>query len=175
MDFDNITPGEEASVGIYNILAETAIQTTLWGNKCCLLILYNRLVLFGHQVTLWIIVAAYTWLTYVAVMVALYGGWCRPFSDYLVLEPGNMECLTWKHYNILQMTMNLSTDLILLLIPVTLIGRLNMKIGRKLLLICLFSMGVFVVSELFPGCPPSSHGVHYALLMFSTRCFPQSS
>ncbi|OLN82040.1 hypothetical protein CCHL11_08672 [Colletotrichum chlorophyti] len=148
-DFENITPEDAASVGrtlgVYNILAETAIQTTLWGNKCCLLLLYNRLVLFGHQVTLWIIVAAYTGLTYVAVIVALYGGWCRPFSDYLVLVPGNMECLTWKHYNIMQLTMNLSTDLILLLIPVTLISRLNMKIGRKLLLMCLFSMGVFVM------------------------------
>ncbi|GKT55379.1 hypothetical protein ColTof4_07756 [Colletotrichum tofieldiae] len=41
--------------------------------------------------------------------------------------------------------MNLSTDLILLLIPVTLISKLKMRIGKKLLLICLFSMGVFVM------------------------------
>ncbi|WDK13788.1 hypothetical protein CGRA01v4_05069 [Colletotrichum graminicola] len=41
--------------------------------------------------------------------------------------------------------MNLSTDLILLLIPVTLIIQLKMRIGKKLLLICLFSMGVFVM------------------------------
>ncbi|KAK1975192.1 hypothetical protein LZ30DRAFT_366831 [Colletotrichum cereale] len=84
-------------------------------------------------------------LSYVAVIVALYGGWCRPFSDYLVLRPQNEECLTWFHYNILQLAMNISTDLVLILIPVTLISRMKMKIGKKLLLIGLFSMGIFVM------------------------------
>ncbi|EFQ27363.1 uncharacterized protein GLRG_01858 [Colletotrichum graminicola M1.001] len=84
-------------------------------------------------------------LSYLAVIVTLYGGWCRPFSDYLVLQPQNEQCLTWRDYNILQLSMNLSTDLVLLLIPVTLISRMNMKIGKKLLLIALFSMGIFVM------------------------------
>ncbi|KAK1639009.1 hypothetical protein BDP81DRAFT_195303 [Colletotrichum phormii] len=148
-DFDALTPNEYAAVGrrmgIMNILSETSMQTTLWGNKCCLLLLYNRLTLFGHYRKTWVSVAAYTGFAYVAVIVSLYGGWCRPFSDYMELEPENMECLTWKNYNILQITMNLSTDLVLLLIPVTLISQLKMKIGKKLLLICLFSMGVFVM------------------------------
>ncbi|WYZ34486.1 hypothetical protein EsH8_I_000762 [Colletotrichum jinshuiense] len=148
-DFDHLTPEGNAAVGrklgILNILAETAIQTTLWGNKCCLLLLYNRLTLFGHYIKLWIIVSTYTGLAYIGVMIALYGGWCRPFSQYLTLLPTNLECLTWWHYNIFQLTMNLSTDLILLLVPITLISGLNMKIGKKLLLICLFSMGVFVM------------------------------
>ncbi|KXH37563.1 hypothetical protein CSIM01_07491 [Colletotrichum simmondsii] len=148
-DFDALAPDEYAAVGrkmgILNILSETSMQTTLWGNKCCLLLLYNRLTLFGHYRKTWVSVAAYTGLAYVAVIVSLYGGWCRPFSEYMELQPENAECLTWKNYNILQITMNLSTDLVLLLIPVTLISRLKMKIGKKLLLICLFSMGVFVM------------------------------
>ncbi|OHW95633.1 hypothetical protein CSPAE12_05803 [Colletotrichum incanum] len=148
-DFESITPEQDAAIGhelgILNILAETAIQTTLWGNKCCLLFLYNRLALLGHYRKTWFVVATYTGLAYLAVIVALYGGWCRPFSDYMKLEPGNIQCLTWRKYNILQITMNLSTDLVLLLIPVTLISKLKMKIGKKLLLICLFSMGVFVM------------------------------
>ncbi|KAL0939296.1 UbiD family decarboxylase [Colletotrichum truncatum] len=149
VDFENVTPHNNfvtgRRLGILNILAETSIQTTLWGNKCCILLLYFRLALFGHHRTLWIVVSAYIGLAYVTVMVALYGGWCRPFSDYLVLQPGNMECLTWRHYNILQMTLNLSTDLLLLAIPVTLISRLKMKIGKKILLVCLFSLGIFVM------------------------------
>ncbi|TQN72047.1 hypothetical protein CSHISOI_03454 [Colletotrichum shisoi] len=134
-DFETITPERSAAIGydlgVLNILAETAIETTLWGNKCCLLILYNRLTLLGHYRKTWFAVAAYTGLAYVMVIVALYGGW--------------LECLTWTNYNILQITMNLSTDLILLLIPVTLISKLKMRIGKKILLICLFSMGVFVM------------------------------
>ncbi|KAJ0158294.1 hypothetical protein CTA2_11917, partial [Colletotrichum tanaceti] len=176
-DFETITPEQDAAIGyklgVLNILAETAIQTTLWGNKCCLLILYNRLTLLGHYRKTWFIVAGFTGLAYLTVIVALYGGWCRPFSDYMELVPGNckslhrsghLECLTWTNYNILQITMNLSTDLILLLIPVTLISKLRMRIrkyyaplrfasvsvrkqsandhglARKILLICLFSM-----------------------------------
>ncbi|KZL76093.1 decarboxylase [Colletotrichum tofieldiae] len=133
-DFESITPEQGVAIGrelgILNILAETAIQTTLWGNKCCLLLLYNRLTLLGHYRKTWFTVATYTGLAYVAVIVALYGGWCRPFSDYMELEPGNLQCLTWRSYNILQITMNLSTDLILLLIPVTLISKLKMRIGK---------------------------------------------
>lgn len=47
VDHDNVTPADNfvtgRKLGILNILAETAIQTTLWGNKCCLLLLYIRL------------------------------------------------------------------------------------------------------------------------------------
>ncbi|KAK1994163.1 hypothetical protein LX36DRAFT_584861 [Colletotrichum falcatum] len=148
-DIHALAPEQSAAIGrklgILNILAETAIQTTLWGNKFCLLLLYNRLTLFGHYHKTWVTVAAYMGLAYLAVIVALYGGWCRPFSEYMELKPQNAQCLTWTSYNILQITMNLSTDLILLLIPVTLISQLKMKIVKKLLFICLFSMGLFVM------------------------------
>ncbi|WDK13789.1 hypothetical protein CGRA01v4_05070 [Colletotrichum graminicola] len=115
-DIDALTPEESVAIGrklgIVNILAETAIQTTLWGNKCCLLLLYNRLTyvavhpmltwkgkltndsLFGHYHKTLIIVATYTGLAYLAVIVALYGGWCRPFSDYMELNPGNGQ--SWQ-------------------------------------------------------------------------------
>ncbi|KAI8226518.1 hypothetical protein K4K56_008513 [Colletotrichum sp. SAR 10_98] len=93
VDLDNITAEDNFVVGrklgILNILAETSMQTTLWGNKCCILLLYHRLTL--------------------------------------------------------QLSLNLSTDLILLIIPVVLISRLNMKIGKKILLVCLFSLGIFVM------------------------------
>ncbi|KAF6833244.1 UbiD family decarboxylase [Colletotrichum musicola] len=149
VDYTNITPEDNfvtgRKLGILNILAETAMQTTLWGNKCCLLLLYIRLTLFGHRRRLWVVVSVYTASAFVAIMVALYGGWCRPFSDYLVLEPADMECVTWTQYNILQLTLNLSTDLILLIIPVVMVSRLKMKLGKKILLCCLFSLGIFVM------------------------------
>jgi len=149
IDFDHITPEDETRagrrLGILNILGETAMQTTLWGNKVCILLLYNRLTLLGHDHKVLVTLSMFVGLSYIAVIVTLYGGWCRPFSDYLVLQPQNLECLTWLNYNILQLSMNLSTDLVLLLIPVILISRMKMKIGKKLLLIALFSMGIFVM------------------------------
>ncbi|CCF43889.1 hypothetical protein CH063_13467 [Colletotrichum higginsianum] len=99
-DFETITPEQDAAIGyelgVLNILAETAIETTLWGNKCCLLILYNRLTLLGHYRKTWFTVAAFTGLAYLMVIVALYGGWCRPFSDYMELVPGNCKSPHWS-------------------------------------------------------------------------------
>ncbi|KAJ0289292.1 hypothetical protein COL940_001488 [Colletotrichum noveboracense] len=113
VDLDNITAEDNYGVGrklgILNILAETSMQTTLWGNKCCILLLYHRLTYVGSS----------------------------------------LECLTWLHYNSLQLSLNLSTDLILLVIPVVLISRLNMKIGKKILLVCLFSLGIFVTAPIW--------------------------
>lgn len=40
------------------------------------------------------VIAIYTGLAYIAVIVALYAGWCRPFSDYLVLVPTNSTSRT---------------------------------------------------------------------------------
>ncbi|KAK1992894.1 hypothetical protein LX36DRAFT_694015 [Colletotrichum falcatum] len=149
LDFHHIAPEDEylagRRLGILNVLGETAMQTTLWGNKVCLLLLYNRLTLLGHEHIVWVLLSAFVGLSYLAVIISLYGGWCRPFSDYLVLQPQNAECLTWFRYNILQLSMNLSTDMVLLLVPVTLIVRMKMEIGRKLLLVALFSMGIFVM------------------------------
>lgn len=149
IDFDHPTPEENLVIGrklgILNILTETCVQTTLWGNKCCLLLLYNRLTFFHQHYKLLTVIAVYTGLAYIAVIVALYAGWCRPFSDYLVLVPTNIQCLSWTHYNTLQLTMNLSTDLLIILVPVALFSKLKIDIRRKLLLIALFSMGVFVI------------------------------
>ncbi|WDK19598.1 hypothetical protein CGRA01v4_10885 [Colletotrichum graminicola] len=149
MDHSNNTPEYESAVarrlGILGLLLETALQTTLWGNKFCLLLFYNRLTFFGTEHKLLLLFMISIGLPYIAVIVVLYDGWCRPFSELLVLHPQNEQCLSWIKYNILQLSMNLSTDIVLILIPVTRISRLKMKIEKKLMLVTLFSMGIFVM------------------------------
>lgn len=95
------------------------------------------------------VIAIYTGFAYIAVIVALYAGWCRPFSDYLVLIPihnstsildchqaylglanSTVQCLSWTHYNTLQITMNLSTDLAIISVPIALFSRLKIDIRR---------------------------------------------
>ncbi|KAK1970253.1 hypothetical protein LY78DRAFT_700247 [Colletotrichum sublineola] len=114
MDHRNITSEYESFVarrlGILGVLLETALQTTLWGNKACLLLFYNRLSLLGIEHKFSVVISIFLGLSYVAIIVALYYGWCRPFSEYLVLHPQN--------------------DLVLVLIPVARISMLQMKIGK---------------------------------------------
>ncbi|KAH6658875.1 hypothetical protein BKA67DRAFT_508962, partial [Truncatella angustata] len=148
-NFEELTEEQKVfygrQLGILNILAETAIQTTLWGNKCCFLILYHRLAIFLHQGAILNIVSGYIVASYVAVIVALFGGWCRPFSQYLVLQPDVDACLTWRNYNILQMGLNLTTDAMCIIIPTTSFIRLQLNALKKLFLICLSSLGIFVM------------------------------
>ncbi|KAK1993701.1 hypothetical protein LX36DRAFT_693546 [Colletotrichum falcatum] len=145
------TPEYESGVarrlGILSLLLETALQTTLWGNKFCLLLFYKRITLLGIQHNVFLILSMFIGLPYVAVIVVLYDGWCRPFSEYLVPHSQNKECVIWTKYSILQLSMNLSTDLVLMLIPLTRIISLQMNIKRKLMLLSLFSMGIFIMTS----------------------------
>ncbi|KAK2037237.1 hypothetical protein LZ31DRAFT_440765, partial [Colletotrichum somersetense] len=149
VDYDDVTPEYESFVGrrlgILGIILEGALQTTLWGNKLCLSLFYKRINLFGFEHKIIVIILMFIGLSYMAVIIALYDGWCRPLSDYLVLHPHNKQCLSLTKYNILQLSMNLSTDLVLILVPVLRVSMLKIEIGKKLMLIAFLSMGMFTM------------------------------
>jgi hypothetical protein len=90
---------------------------------------------------------------YLAIYVAI--GWisteiafftaCRPFAGYWAMPPPNPQCTTLQHYAIVQACFNISSDSLMLLIPIPLITRLNMPWKQKGVLLIIFSMGIFVI------------------------------
>lgn len=150
LDYNTLTPDQSnyygRQLGIVNILTETSVQTTLWSIKASLLCFYYRLTDRIRWNIATTIVAVYVALGYVAVITTLYGGWCRPFSQYLSLNPEVIQCLTWKNYNILQLTFDVSTDLLILCIPVSVVLSANMAWAKKVALISIFCLGLFVVA-----------------------------
>ncbi|RDW56767.1 hypothetical protein BP6252_13951 [Coleophoma cylindrospora] len=124
LDFNSETYARQA--GTFNLVIETLDITTLWGIKASLLIVYNRITeLLDHNR---------------AVHLGIL-----PFSQYFVAEPVDPVCYTWEPYNILELVADTSSDLVILMIPVSLIVKSRMPWQRKVMLSGVFGLGLFVV------------------------------
>ncbi|KAF2190122.1 hypothetical protein K469DRAFT_747361 [Zopfia rhizophila CBS 207.26] len=139
---DNLSPGETEGA-ILGRKARFALEefqlVDTWLVKACLLILYKRIFpdrrhhLFIH------LVAAYCLLAFFLIQVLLLL-WCLPVEDYWVLAPKNTQCSSYHSHHITTLTLNLTTSLLVLIIPVPLIPT-----PRKLLLAILFVLGTLVL------------------------------
>lgn len=116
----------------------------IYAIKCCMLIMYTRLTLG---------LAAQRMVFYLAIYVAI--GWsaseiafftaCTPFHGYWEMPPPNPQCTTLQHYAIVQACFNISSDSLMLTIPLPLLLRLNVPWKQKAVLLLIFSMGIFVI------------------------------
>jgi hypothetical protein len=70
---------------------------------------------------------------------------CRPFSQYWALPVVNPQCATYFYYCIIQMVFNVTTDFLMLAIPVPFIINVKVTRVRKTMLIGIFSLGIFVI------------------------------
>lgn len=57
----------------------------------------------------------------------------------------NMQCATYAHYSITQAVFNISSDAVMLEIPIPLLIRAQIAVRKKVLLICVMSLGIFVI------------------------------
>lgn len=117
-----------------------------WGTKVCLLILYWRLTENLTQNLVVKLVAAYVAATYIVMEILYFGYWCRPFHDYWQTPTSNTECTTALHHLILNLAFNLSSDLLIMSIPIPMILKAHMDLKRKLLLVFPFTLGVFTIA-----------------------------
>jgi hypothetical protein len=125
-------------------IVEQCMCAVQWGTKACLLILYWRLTReFKRHIVL--AVAAYVAITYVVMESLWFAYWCRPFHDYWQTPTKNTQCNTALHHLIVNISFNLSTDLLIMSIPLPLLFRTRMDLKRKLFLIFPFLMGVFTM------------------------------
>jgi len=79
------------------------------------------------------------------IQITYYGVYCRPFSQYWALPVGNLQCATYQHYSITQAVFNISSDVMMLAVPIPLVRRAQIPLKRKFLLIGVFSLGIFVI------------------------------
>jgi len=112
--------------------------------KICMLLMYTRLTL-GLQVQKMVLyLSVYVAVGWVATEIAFFTA-CTPFVGYWAMPPPNPQCTTLEHYAIVQACFNISSDTLMLLIPLPLITRLNVPWKQKFILMLIFSMGIFVV------------------------------
>jgi hypothetical protein len=91
------------------------------------------------------VVIGYTVLGLVAIEVPYFFVLCRPFSQYWAMPVDNPECADYFIYCIIQMVFNVSSDLLMLLIPLPFVINARVPPAKRVLLVAIFSLGIFVV------------------------------
>ena len=124
---------------------EQCMLFSTWGVKTCMLMLYWRITQ-NLRSNLYIkILAVYTAVGFVVIMVTYYAVYCRPFSQYWAMPVDNMQCATYQRYSITQAVFNISSDAVMFAIPIPLLIKAQLKRRRKVVLIGVMSLGLFTI------------------------------
>ncbi|KAL2842189.1 hypothetical protein BJY01DRAFT_236126 [Aspergillus pseudoustus] len=124
---------------------EQCMLFSTWGVKICMLTMFWRLTK-NLRLHLYVkIVAVYVAVGFVVIMVTYYAVYCQPFSQYWAMPVENLQCATYQRYSITQAVFNISSDAAMLAVPIPLLIKAQMKKTKKLLLICVMSLGVFTI------------------------------
>ncbi|KAK3344243.1 hypothetical protein B0T25DRAFT_321772 [Lasiosphaeria hispida] len=129
------------------VALEEFMLFTLWLVKGCLLILYARMTTGLREGLAVKITAGYCVLGFIVTQVLYLAVWCRPITDYwaVPLPPDNEQCMTYHNHLVTVTVFHVSSDLMMLCIPVPMIARTRLPLKRKLVLCGVFSLGVLVV------------------------------
>jgi hypothetical protein len=127
------------------LLVEQCMCAVQWGTKCCLLLLYWRLTQNLRQALVVKIAAAYVLVTYIVMEIFYFAVWCRPFHDYWQTPTTNTQCTTALHHLIMNLVFNLTSDILILSIPLPLMLKSHIELKKKVLLVFPFSLGLFTM------------------------------
>jgi hypothetical protein len=112
--------------------------------KACMLVMYTRLTLGLTTQRLVRYLSCYVAVGWLASQIAFFAA-CRPFKGYWGMPPPDPQCTTLEHYSIAQACFNISSDALMLFVPLPLILRTTMPLKQKAVLSVIFSMGLFVI------------------------------
>ncbi|KAL4746986.1 hypothetical protein BDW72DRAFT_24392 [Aspergillus terricola var. indicus] len=124
---------------------EQCMLISTWGVKTCMMTVYWKLT---HRLPWHIfvqILAGYVALGFAVIEITYFAVYCRPFSQYWAVPVENAQCATYQHYSITQAVFNISSDAFMLAIPIPLLKGTQMPIRKKVLLISVLGLGVFVM------------------------------
>jgi hypothetical protein len=137
---------------------------TVWSLKGCLIFLYYRLTyvqikaklvialanincnsvnLDAHKYV--IVLICYVAATFVIMEILYLGVWCRPLSNYWAVPTPNVQCSAATDHLITNAVFNLSSDIAMIVIGFSLFIRSKLPWSRKIILCCIFSLGIFVI------------------------------
>lgn len=124
---------------------EQCMLISTWGVKTCLVTMYWKLTHLLPWHIFVQILAGYVALGFAVIEITYFAVYCRPFSQYWAVPVENAQCATYQHYSITPAVFNLSSDAFMLAIPVPLLKGTQMPIRKKMLLISVLGLGVFVM------------------------------
>ncbi|KAH6638648.1 hypothetical protein BKA67DRAFT_145743 [Truncatella angustata] len=137
---------DERTYGSKLVLVVEQMQIlTVWLIKACLLIMYARLTMSLKQNLAVKIVAGYVAFGFVLMEVLYLGVWCRPFSQYWAVPPESSQCSAATNHLITNAVLNISSDIMIISIPMPIFFAAKLPIKKKAILIGVFALGVFTI------------------------------
>ncbi|ODA83241.1 hypothetical protein RJ55_01753 [Drechmeria coniospora] len=127
------------------VVVEQMQILTTWTVKACLLLLYHRLTLSLKGNLLVKVVAAYVAASFVLMEILYLGVWCRPFSEYWAVPPDNPQCSAATNHLITNAVVNISSDMVIIMIPMPVLLRSRIAMKKKVVLCAVFALGGFTI------------------------------
>ncbi|TKW52995.1 hypothetical protein CTA1_12509 [Colletotrichum tanaceti] len=126
------------------LVSEQAMLNLIYVLKACVLLLYTRLTLGLTAQLLVRGLAVYVAVGWAATQITLFAA-CRPFAGYWAVPPPDPQCATYATYAVVQACFNISSDVLMLLVPLPLVLRMEVAWRQKAVLVFVFSLGICVV------------------------------
>ncbi|KAE8421981.1 hypothetical protein BDV36DRAFT_303747 [Aspergillus pseudocaelatus] len=131
---------------IMTFILEHFTLVSLWLVKACLLIIYNRLTLGLREHLAVKVLAVYVAASFVIIEILFCAVWCGPpVTMYWDVPTKDSQCATYYDHLITTSAFNISSDLMMLCIPIPLVLRSHIPLKRKLILCAVFSLGLVVI------------------------------
>ncbi|KAF4341626.1 integral membrane protein PTH11 [Fusarium beomiforme] len=127
------------------LVVEQMQITTIWLMKYCLLVMYNRLTMSLSQNLAVKFVAAYVTLGWLIMEILYLGVWCRPFNQYWAVPPNNTQCSAATNHLITNAVINITSDIMIILIPMPIFLKSQLPLKRKAVLVGVFALGSFTI------------------------------
>ncbi|KAJ0420275.1 hypothetical protein BJY00DRAFT_323970 [Aspergillus carlsbadensis] len=127
------------------VAAEQFWLLVVWGCKWCLLLLYSAMTsgLWQHRFVK--IIGGICIFSFILIEILFFAVWCRPFSAYWSIPPKNQQCSVYTNHVIITLAFNISTDVMIMAIPLPLLIRARLSLSKKITLCAVFSLGAFVI------------------------------
>ncbi|KAI8940167.1 hypothetical protein NX059_003874 [Plenodomus lindquistii] len=139
-EIDNRVYGSKLVLGV-----EQMQILTIWLIKSCLLIMYNRMTIVLPQHKIVIVTSIYVGVAFVVMEILYFGVWCRPFNQYWAVPPNSSQCSAATNHLITNAVFNISSDLIIISIPLPLLFKVRLPKKNKTILFVIFLIGAFTI------------------------------
>ncbi|UNI22954.1 hypothetical protein JDV02_008797 [Purpureocillium takamizusanense] len=137
---------KQRTFGSKMVLVSEQMQIlTIWTIKACLLLMYHRLTLSLKGNLIVKLVAGYVAVGFVVMEILYLGVWCRPFNQYWAVPPNSSQCSAATNHLITNAVLNISSDLMIIMIPMPILLQSRISIKKKIILITVFALGGFTI------------------------------
>ncbi|KAK2044237.1 hypothetical protein LZ31DRAFT_466893 [Colletotrichum somersetense] len=126
------------------LVSEQAMLNVIYVLKTCVLVFYTRLTLGLAARRFVLCLAAYVAVGWTATQITMFVA-CRPFAGYWAVPPPDPQCATYERYAVLQGFFNITSDVLMLLVPLPLVSRMRIAWRQKAVLVFVFGLGLGVV------------------------------